>query len=449
MTSAVWAQAAAKASTPSTQPAASAKDSVKDITPKAAPAKSFPQVGFVKGNSVYVRSGSNQNYYPVTKLNRGDKVTVVGEEFKWLKIIPPAGTHGLIDKTRVDRVGMEENKGVVNGQTWVIAGSNLNDHCYAKQVKLSKGTVVTIVGTTSDGNYYKISPPAGSHLWISADYVDLTRGSEEFFGPKPIEIKKRLPEPTKIDKSKKISGGKPPANSNKYQDLLSELEKKITAEANKPLNNRVLEPIINELQPIASQTEDKVAQVYAQVRLDQIRKHMKVIAAVQEMRQLRQTAISAADDKTRERAMIKTKEVVPLDRIVVSGEIRYSSIYDGTGNRPLRWRVVDPASTNTLAYIELPENSAINPVDYYGKNVGIRASARRVSRATIPPLPIYTVDKIVLLDEKDKKGQTQEVKREAKITSPKPIEVAAPSSQPARTAKDTKPAAQDKPADKQ
>jgi hypothetical protein len=91
------------------------------------------QIGVVTGNNVYVRSGFHSNYYPVTKLNKGDKVTVVGGEFGWLKILPPQGTFSLVDKTYVDKT---DDSGVINARVWVFAGSELDNRRYAKQVKL-------------------------------------------------------------------------------------------------------------------------------------------------------------------------------------------------------------------------------------------------------------------------------------------------------------------------
>ena len=110
ITSSLWAQTTEKKAAPATKPAVSTPK----LPPSQPPQKSFPKIGRVKGMNVYVRSGFNQNYYPVTKLNRGHKVTVVDEEFGWLKIIPPAGTHSLIEKTSVDRLGTDKNTGVVN-----------------------------------------------------------------------------------------------------------------------------------------------------------------------------------------------------------------------------------------------------------------------------------------------------------------------------------------------
>jgi uncharacterized protein YraI len=62
VTTAAWAEATSKPAA-SSQPAAG--------------------VGAIKGNNVIIRSGFSTNYYPVTKLNKGDRVQISGEEFGW------------------------------------------------------------------------------------------------------------------------------------------------------------------------------------------------------------------------------------------------------------------------------------------------------------------------------------------------------------------------------
>ncbi|HSW45521.1 MAG TPA: SH3 domain-containing protein, partial [Phycisphaerae bacterium] len=124
-----------------TQPAAA-----ESALPAATDAKAEPgisNVGIIKGNDVYVRSGFHQNYYPVTKLNKGDKITVLGEEYGWLKIEPPAGAYSLVEKVLIDKI--DEQTGEANGEVTVYAGSNLNDRRYAKQVKLDKGARVQLI----------------------------------------------------------------------------------------------------------------------------------------------------------------------------------------------------------------------------------------------------------------------------------------------------------------
>src|SRR3954468_1455999 len=99
----------------------------------------------VNSDGVYVRSGPGDNYYPTTKLNKGAEVTVVGEKFDWLKIIPPQGSFCYVAKAFIDK-GADgaalSNRDDVN----VRAGSELNTIKTSVQTKLSNATPVTILG---------------------------------------------------------------------------------------------------------------------------------------------------------------------------------------------------------------------------------------------------------------------------------------------------------------
>jgi len=388
---------------------------VDQTPPQTIPAPAKPvtraQVGYVTGNNVYVRSGFHQNYYPVTKLNRGDKVEILGEEFGWLKIVPPTGTYSLIEKGYVDKV--DENTGVTNDRVWVRAGSNLNDRRYAKQVQLPRGTRVTLIGETPDGAYYKITPPPGAALWIKGDYVDRSGRSVTTLEPvRPGELNLdtsagAATRPTgTITARSKASSPKPerpsPEQLSAYQMEINAIEAQIAAESTKPFDARSYEPILAKLQALADKATDETTQIYAKTRIEQVKGQMEVIAAVRELEQLKEKTVDEADRLAALRARIKAQEAAPVDDIVVRGEIRVSGLYDGKAGRPRRWRVVAPEGTpqagRTLAYIELSPGSPIDLVQYYGKYVGIRASERRMLKGTIPPVPIYTVREITVLN---------------------------------------------------
>ena len=375
-------------------------------------------VGHVRGNDVYVRSGSHQNYYPVTKLNRGDRIEIVGSEYGWLEIKPPAGAHSLIEKTYVDRVS--DQSGVVNDVAQVYAGSNLNDRRYAKQVRLSKGSAVEIIGETSDGAFYKIQPPAGATLWIKGDLVDQTgrladagqegspsgpriepvRPGELALPGSPTEaaLATQPAGPDAVRPVPRVSPAPRRVDDDQDQMVITAIEAEIAAEAAKPLGERNYEPLIAKLQPLVEGAADETTQLYAQTRIRQLQDHASLVAALREMRDLKEKTFDTADALAAARARIKAEEAIPGSDIVVRGEIHVSSLYSGVAGRPHRWRIVDPNRNATTAYIELPPGSPIDPVQYYGKYVGIRASARRMQQGTTPPLPIFTVQEIVVLD---------------------------------------------------
>jgi hypothetical protein len=143
-----------------------------------------------------------------------------------------------------------------------------------------------------------------------------------------------------------------------------------------------------------------VGHLYASARLEQLENQMKLIDSVTRLETMKIEAMakSSGYSKERQALLARIAEARGYRDIVARGEIKVSQVYDGSGARVKRWRLVDPAKSKTVAYIEVAKDSPIDPVQYYGKYVGIRAAGRKVMRGTIPPLPIYTVQEIVVLD---------------------------------------------------
>lgn len=424
--------------------------------PAAAPA-AIGGAGTVTGDNVYVRSGFSTNYYPVTKLHKGDKVTVLRSEFGWLEIEPPAGTHSLVEKTLIDKG--EGSTGTANDLTQVYAGSNLDKRRYAKQVKLAKGEKVNIIGETDDGKFYKITPPAGATLWISGDYVQRASGGD---APKiePVKDLEKAQQEIGADINNnqaalatdeapaghasdagKASAARPteaprdPRLTEENRVAITAIEAEITAEMAKPPAERVLEPMLGKLQELVRQSDDSVAKAYAEARMEQVRDQMEIAAAIAEMKQLRETAISQADAIARERAMQRLRRTeYRIDDIVARGTIQVSSVYAGTGGKAKRWRLMDDSTPpRTIAYLELPPGSDIDMIDYYGKYVGIRAISYELLHGTVPPLPVFLVKQIEVIaaDAPTKPG----VVREEAIAGPDaPVVPNTSTTQPANVA---------------
>lgn len=128
-------------------------------------------LGEIIGTSVNVRSGPAESYYPTMRLNKGDKVTVVGHKFDWLKILPPEGSFSLVAKFYVDRNGGSAS-GTINRDDVIIrAGSTLSDSKAQPQVTLDRGASVEITGEAAE--YYKIKPPQGAFLYVTKQFVAL------------------------------------------------------------------------------------------------------------------------------------------------------------------------------------------------------------------------------------------------------------------------------------
>lgn len=149
--------------------------------------------GVINGSAVYVHSGAGQNYYAVTKLDKGAKVTVVGIKFDWLKILPPEGAFSYVAKAFVERVGDGSVGRVSRPDLNVRAGSTLNDMKAIVQTKLDQGAEVQIIGEKDE--YFMIKPPAGAYCYVNKQFVDYLNEAPAV-AAKPAEPAKPIDAPT-------------------------------------------------------------------------------------------------------------------------------------------------------------------------------------------------------------------------------------------------------------
>jgi uncharacterized protein YgiM (DUF1202 family) len=157
--------------------------------------------GVINTDNVYVRSGPSENYYPTQKLSKGDKVTVVGIKFDWLKIVPPEGSFCYVAKSYVEKTGEGTGK-VSRPSINVRAGSSLNPQKGTIQMQLQEGDPVSIIGEQDE--YYKIKPPAGSFVFVNKQYVDPVRELAQ--GEAPVLPTPRSPTPRTPETSVRVSG---------------------------------------------------------------------------------------------------------------------------------------------------------------------------------------------------------------------------------------------------
>jgi len=391
--------AAADATPPTTQPAAAASSE-----------GGFPYVGRVTGTNVRVRSGPDGNYYPVCKLGTGDEVTVHEQQYGWLAISPPSGVYSLIDKQYVDKTA--DGVGVVNDDNvWVRAGSDMDPSRYAKQVMLKKGAEVKIWGETSDGAFYKIAPPEGARLWISAQYVSRGSGKTIAKAPaKPREGSKGDRQPTAPPANRPrprvtVTEGPTtqPAAFGKYTAEITAIDAAIKLESQKPLGEQNYKPFIEQLRPIAEQTDEPVAQIYAQKRMEQLSAKTDLVSLIADVAALAGDSKRIHDEAQKIRDSIKPPPDVVVDgRVEARGELRPSEIFDGRSKAyPKRYRLVDPAGDKTVAYVEIPPGSGIGVEPYFGKYVAVRAKERKLARGVVQPIPVLPAQEIVELDVRD------------------------------------------------
>ncbi len=386
---------AAETNPPTTQPAA------------ASPAKAdgFPYIAHVTGDNVNIRSGPDANYYPVRKAKANEEVTVYGQQYDWLCIAPPKACYSLIDRQYVDKTA--DGVGVVNGDNvWVRVGSDLDAHRYAKQVMLRKGTEVQILGETSDNAFFKIAPPEGARLWIHGQFVSKGPGSAVSHSPTPREPLSEIVTPVKpAPKTPRPAVAKAPTTQpaatgssvfGTYAEEIAAIDEAIKAEQKKPAEQQNMKPFVDRLRPIAQQDDEQVAKLYAQRRMEQLQTKGELTGLIQSLE-----AAKAAVDKEHEVGEMARKAIKPppetiIDgRVKASGEFRPSAIFGGNSQAyPRRYRLVDPATEKTVAYVELPAGTQTDPDQYFGKMVTVYARERKLTSGAVQPLSVLMADEI-------------------------------------------------------
>jgi hypothetical protein len=135
--------------------------------------RSFPFEAAVVGSQAQVYSGPRtDDYYPTLKLQHGDRVTIVREDFGgWYLIQPLADSHSWIPVKDVEK--KPGGLGVVIRQTSDHIGSNVYSGEPDVMHRLFRGEVVRIKGEStirlngSPVEMYRIEPPRGEYRYIS------------------------------------------------------------------------------------------------------------------------------------------------------------------------------------------------------------------------------------------------------------------------------------------
>jgi len=236
---------------------------------QAAERISFPYTAEVIGSDVYVRSGPGTAYYFCGKLSGTKRVTVVGSKLGWSKIVPPEGSFSWISKTYVRIDPTNPSMGIVTGdlvRVWAGSESVEPMRSSSQQTKLNGGDIVKLMGEEK-GDYYKIAPPPGAHLWISSQflkYVDTgLEAKPQLDETKPL--RKKISEKTKLPPSVKKGSTEDDRLRQCY-----ELAEQINAELKKPVNEQDYKAARQALNAIVNDTGAGKAGLYARYQIERI-----------------------------------------------------------------------------------------------------------------------------------------------------------------------------------
>ena len=135
--------------------------------------------GTVTADALNVRSGPSTSYSITTKLYKGDKVEILETSNGWHKIKASNGKIGWVsgDYIKVSSVSTSQPSTSTTKATVTATSLNVRSEAgtsYSVITKLSKGTVVDVIESASNG-WKKIKTSGGTTGWASGDY--LTTGS--------------------------------------------------------------------------------------------------------------------------------------------------------------------------------------------------------------------------------------------------------------------------------
>jgi len=316
-------------------------------------ALSFPYMAEITGDNVYVRSGPGTNFYDCGKLNKGDKVKVIGKQFSWARIVPPPGSFSWISIQYVSIDQANPTVGTVTGdRVRVYAGSDHVDplHSTYLQGKLDRGDKVKLLGEQKD-DYYKIAPLSFAYLWVSINYTKpLPNQPVETPTPtvkpsivKPPVVKPTTVTPTTEPKEVPEEVAPEPVTPETLLEKFRALHKQVEAERTKPIEKQNYTEMKKALVKIAEDKTAGKAARYAQSVLKQIKDLELVLIVSKEVRLQNEQLQSIREriDKTR---ATKLAEFEDLGSFAVIGKLKTFTTYG-----PGHYRIIDD-SGKTICY---------------------------------------------------------------------------------------------------
>ena len=328
---------------------------------------SLPYLARITGDNVNIRSGPGTNYYGCGKLNKGDRVKVVGSKFSWSQIVPPAGSFSWISKQHV-RIDLNEPSiGIVTGDAVrVYAGSAAVKpmHSTTVQLKFKRGDKVKLLGEEA-GDYHKIAAPEGAYLWVSTEYTKAVGDIEAAAAavePSPeAEVEERpVVVPTDLG-----------LESRKLKEYYA-LEKRIEAERAKARAEQDYGDMKQSLGAIAEMKGAGKASRYSKFALKQIGRY-ELAAAVDKELELQDAQLEWVAERIEKAHAARLAQVPKLGKFAVMGRFEVSNIYEQSVP-PRHYRITDDGGRTVCYAVAARAMSETDLSKFVGQKVGLVGS---------------------------------------------------------------------------
>lgn len=392
--------------------------------------------GTIKQDKVYIRAGSalesRKNATQVV-LNKGDSVEIQGEADGFLKIAPPPGATLFVSKQYVRPVDARLRSGMVEKHlsnqprslppenkpadippspmqpgNAVAGGEGAKPATPQPGANLPTGEQPT---QTADA-----STPTGAGV-TEGIKVPMTEGGDEAAtsqpdapmsdtklatGPSadgaamnPVAADDKAKPDAKTDKKtassakatpKKadVPAGQPRKTPDRYKAMLTVLESELVAMLAKPLEQQDSESLRKKYEEIANQSEEYVPAEVAKIRVRQLRDRATLKLARKDLNSDAEEIATYRANMDQERMKIMRRKVSKaMERFELEGELWRSHAFSPESRR---YRLVDPSSKATVAYVDIPVGVDPNPDHLIGRLVGINTRTQKFSPSARVPI---------------------------------------------------------------
>jgi len=407
-------------------------------------------LGEINADNSFLRSGpsTDQNNYPVYRLDKGATVVVVGIRDNWLQVIPPEGAFCVIDKADLERRGEGNGRVIRADGALVRIGSTIVPSRYKiSNNRLEKAVDVKIIGEEQD--FFKVAPPQGIYFWVERASVtpvkrldandpvltqtpagnqqpnppaitpdDANRFQETSDGstnpgPNPAGTNPPVADtsgsdssvptnPTPVDPTNTtVAPGNPATDAvpnpgvREIQDKLAKLEDDYVKASRLPITEQPVDSLIagyTELSqnpatpPNAKQVVDFRLKALA-VRKDAL-EQFKAVQQIRDDMNTRQDALQIEEKELRDRA-----EATKVTRFTALGKLATSSLQSGSQTL---YRLVDPVTGRTVVYLRTNDPNVAVAMDKFVGVTGEVVTDDQISLTYITPTKIEQVDPLTV-----------------------------------------------------
>ncbi len=359
------------------------------------------QASIRAGSDLVSRKNAEQG-----KLARGARVEIMGEADGFFKIIPPPGALMYMSKQYISAVPPRLQTGLVERH---LAASGPQSKGPATPQEAGRqtqppdriATAPPAAPIRTEAPVEEVDPFADEEAKLRPEEANGILVDDSPAATEPKQLVLTIPEEMPAENAAPASSA-PPVRSEAAaagpaveptgplvataEAQLSAVESDLDAEMSKPIAEQSLEPLIERYEEIAARAEERVPAEYAKIRIEQL-------GSLIEVRKTRTTLAEDGEDlaafrtnlQSERMKILRLRQEKMLAKFDFEGELRQSYAFSPEKRR---FRLVDPQTQTTIAYIDVPRDVVENVEHMIGRMVGIRVSGQRYSSSARVPIAV-------------------------------------------------------------